>query len=332
MVKICPTCKNFVPVSAKSCPLCGNTKLVSANTPSTPQIPPKVTPTPSKKKKSKAPLVVALFVAVTIAIAAIIHFGLPIESSGIETPQKCNSDNHLWIYNVNAKIKDCSVCGEQQSYSPSGYYLNAIQIEIDSFKPFFNDTHILCAYSESTFEKFNSSKSESVVKSLIEENKAFYVKANVILSDTDMAAPQRHITVTSGEYNGTDCWTAMAVVVDDGDVEFYRQWLNDPSNPVNRDSSQEPSNTPSSVPSDNSKNQDFVGILEGTYLVGTDIPAGTYRLVPLFSEYPGYWKRCSNASGEAGSIIANDLFESTTYVTVNAGEYLEIKRCSGALQ
>ncbi len=82
---------------------------------------------------------------------------------------------------------------------------------------------------------------------------------------------------------------------------------------------------------DNSPDK-YTGILPGTYLVGTDIPAGTYKLVPLFSEYPGYWLRSSNASGEPDSIIANDLFEATTYVTVASGEYLQISRCTGALQ
>lgn len=77
---------------------------------------------------------------------------------------------------------------------------------------------------------------------------------------------------------------------------------------------------------------EYVGLIPGTYLVGTDIPAGTYRLVPAYSEYPGYWKRSSNASGESDSIIANDLFEAATYVTVENGEYLQISRCTGALQ
>jgi len=77
---------------------------------------------------------------------------------------------------------------------------------------------------------------------------------------------------------------------------------------------------------------DYVGIIPGTYLIGTDIPAGTYRLVALYSEYPGYWARCSSARGESNSIIANEIFESTAYVTVNEGEYLKINRCTGALQ
>ena len=72
-------------------------------------------------------------------------------------------------------------------------------------------------------------------------------------------------------------------------------------------------------------------ITDGTYKVGTDIPAGTYKLT-CTSNYGGYWARLSDASGEMGAIIANDNFSTTTYVTVLSGEYLELTRCTGVLQ
>lgn len=330
-------------MSTLACPICGNKKLVIADTPAAPAATATKTASSPKKGKSKTTIAAALFLIAIIAIALMIYFcvstgtdsgiGVPTQAdSGIVTPKKCNSYAHYWIYNTVEQTKECTVCGEQQDYSPSGYYLNAIQIEVDSAKPFFNDTQILCTYSESTYEQFNRSKNESAAQSLIEENKAFYAKPNVtcdILSDTNMLAPQRHIVITSGEYNGVNCWTAMAVVVNDDDVELYKKWLDDPSNPANRDDSWQPASTP--APSKGS-DDGFVGILEGMYLVGTDIPAGTYRLVPLFDEYPGYWERLSNASGETSAIIANDLFNAPTYVTVNSGEYFEIERCTGALQ
>lgn len=66
-------------------------------------------------------------------------------------------------------------------------------------------------------------------------------------------------------------------------------------------------------------------ILEGMYLVGTDILAGTYKLTQT-GEYSGYWERSRDASGETSSIIASDNFNNTSYVTVKDGEYLIIKR------
>lgn len=75
-----------------------------------------------------------------------------------------------------------------------------------------------------------------------------------------------------------------------------------------------------------------VSVGEGMYLVGKDIPAGTYLLTATSSEFSGYWERNSDASGENGSIIANDLFDNTSYVTVKNGEYLTINRATAELQ
>ena len=70
---------------------------------------------------------------------------------------------------------------------------------------------------------------------------------------------------------------------------------------------------------------------EGTYRVGIDIPEGTYKLT-CTNEFGAYWERCRDASGEFDSIIANDNFSTTAYVTVNNGEYFKITRCTGVLQ
>lgn len=71
---------------------------------------------------------------------------------------------------------------------------------------------------------------------------------------------------------------------------------------------------------------------EGMYLVGKDIPAGTYLLKTTSAEYGGYYARCKDASGEITSIIANDNFTNTAYITVNNGEYLQLTRCGAVLQ
>jgi len=332
--RFCTKCRKFVPDGEKACPICGDVDPTISKT----------SQKPIQKKKVKKPIgivsTILLFVVVAATAILMLHSGiLDSLNNNPSSPPKCYANNHTWTYNVNAETKTCSVCGESEDFSPSGYYLNPIQIETDSFKPYFNDEHILCACDESTYERFNRSKDESLVKSLLEQGKLFYVDVDStcdILSDTDMLAPQRHIVITSGKYNGTECWTAMAVVVNDSDVRYYKKWLNDPSNPINKDGAEvtgdNPPNSELQNPGSSSSANEFVGIWPGTYRIGTDIPAGTYRLVPLFSEYPGYWERCSNASGEMSAIISNDLFESTTYVTVKSGEYFEIKRCTGVLQ
>lgn len=71
---------------------------------------------------------------------------------------------------------------------------------------------------------------------------------------------------------------------------------------------------------------------EGMYLVGKDIPAGTYKLTCTDSTWSAYWERSADASGELDSIIANDNFDTTAYVTVQNGEYLTLTRCTGSLQ
>jgi len=56
----------------------------------------------------------------------------------------------------------------------------------------------------------------------------------------------------------------------------------------------------------------------GTYLVGTDIPAGEYVLI---ADMAAYFERTADPSGELDSIIANGNFSTNTTVTVSEGEY-----------
>lgn len=78
-------------------------------------------------------------------------------------------------------------------------------------------------------------------------------------------------------------------------------------------------------------NTSKTNISEGMYRVGTDIPVGTYRLT-CTSEYGAYWARLKDASGNVSSIIANSNFNTTAYVTVLNGEYLQLTNCTGVLQ
>ncbi|MFF3201738.1 hypothetical protein [Streptomyces sp. NPDC002962] len=66
---------------------------------------------------------------------------------------------------------------------------------------------------------------------------------------------------------------------------------------------------------------------EGEYLVGEDIKPGTYRTAGSESEFGCYWERAKDASGEFGSIIANNNLEGPGRVTLNKGEYFKTNRC-----
>lgn len=63
-------------------------------------------------------------------------------------------------------------------------------------------------------------------------------------------------------------------------------------------------------------------IKAGMYKVGTDLPAGEYLLYP---ERMAYFQVSKDSSGSLESIISNDNFSGTRYVTVSDGQYLEVR-------
>lgn len=76
----------------------------------------------------------------------------------------------------------------------------------------------------------------------------------------------------------------------------------------------------------------FLAGVDGTYLIGRDIPAGTYST-------PGPkdtgihmcgWERHSNGSGEAGSTIASDVTEGPTTMALAPTDYsVRVTGCNG---
>lgn len=66
---------------------------------------------------------------------------------------------------------------------------------------------------------------------------------------------------------------------------------------------------------------------DGTYLVGTDIQAGSYKSSgPGAGESQCYWKRSKGDGGQ--NTIANDLTKGPTRFTANKGEYVKIDGCT----
>jgi hypothetical protein len=66
---------------------------------------------------------------------------------------------------------------------------------------------------------------------------------------------------------------------------------------------------------------------EGEYVVGEDIEAGTYRTAGPEGGFGCYWERAKDASGEFGSIIANNNLQGPGRVTLHKGEYFKTNRC-----
>jgi hypothetical protein len=70
----------------------------------------------------------------------------------------------------------------------------------------------------------------------------------------------------------------------------------------------------------------LTSIDEGTYLVGEDVEAGSYKTAgPTTSMC--YWSRNKDDSGEFGAIIANDIVHGPGRVTLNKGEIFETNGC-----
>lgn len=68
---------------------------------------------------------------------------------------------------------------------------------------------------------------------------------------------------------------------------------------------------------------------QGTHVVGTDIQPGTYKTTGPAGSSPCYWARLSDTSGEGDAIIANDLSDGPSTVTIKKTDgAFETSRCS----
>ena len=63
----------------------------------------------------------------------------------------------------------------------------------------------------------------------------------------------------------------------------------------------------------------------GMYKVGTDIPAGEYILDPSAT---AYYQVATDSTGTLESIVSNDNFSGTRYITVSEGQYLTLTSCT----
>lgn len=65
----------------------------------------------------------------------------------------------------------------------------------------------------------------------------------------------------------------------------------------------------------------------GTYKVGTDMPAGEYKLYSTNTLTGSYIEVAKDSKGTLDSIIANALFNTFIYVTVDEGQYFKMRDC-----
>jgi hypothetical protein len=64
----------------------------------------------------------------------------------------------------------------------------------------------------------------------------------------------------------------------------------------------------------------------GSYKIGTDMPAGEYKLFAKDTLIGmSYYELCKDSSGEFNSIICNDNYSNFTYLTVEDGQYLNMR-------
>lgn len=69
---------------------------------------------------------------------------------------------------------------------------------------------------------------------------------------------------------------------------------------------------------------------DGKYKVGTDCPAGEYKLTTNDDSIGGYYCIYNNSDPDA-EIVSNNNFESKDYCQVSEGQYLELSNCTAKL-
>lgn len=71
-------------------------------------------------------------------------------------------------------------------------------------------------------------------------------------------------------------------------------------------------------------------IQEGTYRIGSDLPAGNYYAVCTDENSSGYY--CIYSNAKQTDIINNDNFDNNTFFQVEDGQYLKLNRCKATLE
>ncbi|HBG8372431.1 TPA: cell wall-binding protein Cwp28 [Clostridioides difficile] len=66
-------------------------------------------------------------------------------------------------------------------------------------------------------------------------------------------------------------------------------------------------------------------IKDGMYKVGKDISAGEYLITSNSGSYASYYEVTSDSTGNADSILSNDIFSGIRYITLKNGQYIKIE-------
>ena len=109
-----------------------------------------------------------------------------------------------------------------------------------------------------------------------------------------------------------------------GSTETPAGKASNPEEQSTRDSSSNPSKT--SIPSESSEPPENSDIWPaGTYLTGTDLPAGTYLIEQDTGMFPGKVLLTSDDSGSLSSVLDDIGFYNRLYLTIREGEYVQFE-------
>ena len=109
-----------------------------------------------------------------------------------------------------------------------------------------------------------------------------------------------------------------------GSTETPAGKASNPEEQSTRDSSSNPSKT--SIPSESSEPPENSDIWPaGTYLTGTDLPAGTYLIEQDTGMFPGKVLLTSDDSGSLSSVLDDIGFYNRLYLTIHEGEYVQFE-------
>lgn len=142
-----------------------------------------------------------------------------------------------------------------------------------------------------------------------------------------------HITPDDGDYSGSFLYTSLKMKNGIYTYEVYRAV--DRTNPDENDalsrnesgvhvykSDKHIANVLCSKPK--TKQQERIKVYSaGTYRVGSDIPAGEYKVVATSNDKTGTLF-VSSTSNYRESVVHHEIFQNQTYVTVKDGQYLRV--------
>ena len=142
-------------------------------------------------------------------------------------------------------------------------------------------------------------------------------------SSNPQSTPSEPSTAVSGKTSGE----SSDAPASGGSTEMPADKASNPKEQSTRGSSSKPSkkskSSELSKPSEPPENSDIWPA--GTYLTGTDLPAGTYLIEQDTGMFPGKVLLTSDDSGSLSSVLDDIGFYNRLYLTIHEGEYVQFE-------